>query len=148
MEIDTSNLTDSQISKLNKLIHSMEKENKTIKWWIIPKFSCLDAPSSYEEFGPCYYVEPEQDRYSKSKPPLKSGFNSKKEAEDWLENYLREKAKFNVATNDLNDLISNLGIIREKLAKREYIRTADWNKCFSSFTESMDHGLLREVTKE
>lgn len=41
-----------------------------------------------------YIVEEQTDSYSKSRPSLKSNFNSKEEAEEWLENYLKEESFF------------------------------------------------------
>ena len=51
MEIDTSNLTDEQISKLSEFVHIMEKENKATKWWIMPKYSALDNIADFEDIA-------------------------------------------------------------------------------------------------
>lgn len=145
MEIDTSNLTDEQISKLNEFIHNMVKENKTTKWWIMPKYPIFG--SEVQQFGQSYYVEPQKDDYSKSKPPLKSDFNTAEEANAWLNNYLFEEGLFSKAKNEINNLVCNLGHILEKFNCHEYATKDDWLKCFESFDSSLNHGTLKEVTK-
>ena len=147
MEFDTSNLTDEQISKLNDFIHTMEKENKATKWWIMPKYSALDNIADFERYGHCYQVEPQQDYYSRSRPPLKMGFNSKEEAQKWLDNYLKEEDLFLKAKDEVNNLVCNLGHIVNKLNRHEYVTNDDWHSCFESFNASFTHGSLKEVTK-
>lgn len=71
---------------------------ETTKWWIMPKFSPLHSSQEYEQFGPCYHVEEQEDSYSKSCPPLKSGFDSKEEAEKWLNDYLLKQEHFQSAS--------------------------------------------------
>ena len=146
MEIDTSNLTDEQISKLSELIHTMEKENKVTKWWIMPKYPVFG--SEVQQFGQQYHIEPEQFSYSRSKPPLKSGFNSAEEAREWLNDYLKEEDLFLKAIDEINNLNCNLGHIVEKLQKHEYITEDDWRNCFELFNSSKNYGALKEVTKE
>ena len=148
MEIDTSDLTDEQISKLNEFVHAMEEENKTAKWWIMPKYSALDNITEYNKYGHCYQVEPQQDYYSRSKPPLKIDVNSKEEAQLWLDNYLKEEDLFLKAKDEVNNLVCNLGHILSRFNRHEYVTKDDWFKCFESFDASMDHGTLKEVTKE
>ena len=104
MEIDTSNLTDEQISKLSEFVHTMEKENRATKWWIMPKYSVFDNRLEYEKYGHCYQVEPEEPTYSRSRPPLKTGFNSKEEAEAWLKDYLKDEDLFLKAKDEINYL--------------------------------------------
>lgn len=71
---------------------------ETTKWWIIPENTALHNDEDYDKFGPCYHVAEQEDYYySKSCPPLKSGFDSKEEAEKWLNNYLLEESVFNSA---------------------------------------------------
>jgi hypothetical protein len=147
MEIDTSNLTDEQISKLSEFVHSMENENrKAQKWWIMPNFDC------FEQYNPSiglnYFVEPQKDSYSRSKPPLKSDFESKEAAEKWLKEYLETKEDFEPALNDVNELIFNLNRIREKLRMFEKITRDEWKACFKDFEESLNHGSLNKVTKD
>lgn len=148
MEIDTSNLTGEQISKLSEFVHKMEEENKAIKWWIMPKYSVLDNIADFEKYGHCYQVEPQQDIYSRSKPPLKSGFESKEAAQKWLKDYLAEEDLFLKAIDEINNLNCNLGHILGKLNRHEYIMRDDWHNCFESFNVSMGCGALKEVTKE
>lgn len=148
MEIDTSNLTDEQISKLSEYVHKMEKENKATKWWIMPKYSVLDNIADFERYGHCYQVEPQQDIYSRSRPPLKSGFESKEAAEKWLKDYLAEEDLFLKAKDEINNLDCNLGHIVARLSRHEYVTKDDWLKCFESFDASLNHGTLKEVTKE
>lgn len=145
MEIDTSKLTDEQISKLGEFIHSMEKENdKITKWWIMPKYGVFSK--EVQEFGQSYVVEPQEDTYSRNRPPLKSGFGSKEAAEKWLTGYLKERALFTPAISDLNNFISNLNIIKEKLQNFENISNDDWHNCFISFNASLNCGSLSKVT--
>ena len=147
MEIDTSNLTDEQISKLTQFIYSMEEENtKATKWWIMPKYPIF-APE-VQQFGQSYYVEPEQDSYSRSKPPLKLGFESKEAAEKWLKDYLKEEDLFSKAKDEIDYLKGSLEQILARFNRHEYLTNDDWTKYFKSFDASMDHGTLREVTKE
>ena len=149
MEIDTSNLTDEQISKLSEYVHKMEEGNtKVTKWWIMPKYSMFSDMTEYEKYGPCYYVEPEQFSYSRSKPPLKSGFESKEAAQKWLDDYLKEEDLFSKAKDEINNLKCNLGHIFASLNQHVYVTKDDWLKCFGSFNTSMDHGSLKEVTKD
>ena len=146
MEIDTSNLTDEQISKLGEYVHKMEEENKkATKWWIMPKYPIFG--SEVEQFGQSYYVEPEQDSYSRSKPPLKSGFESKEAAEKWLKDYLAEEDLFLKAIDEINNLNCNLGHILEKFNRHEYVTEDDWRNCFELFNSSKNYGALKEVTK-
>lgn len=63
-------------------------QDKQEKWWIVPTCSPFDSSNLFDTFGYCYKVEPQKDSYSKSYPPLKSDFNSKEEAEEWLKEYL------------------------------------------------------------
>ena len=146
MEIDTSNLTDEQISKLSEYVHSMEEENtKATKWWIMPEYPVFG--SEVEQFGQSYYVEPEQDSYSRSKPPLKSGFESKEAAEKWLKDYLAEEDLFLKAIDEINNLNCNLGHLVSKLRNHQYITSTDIHDCFESFNASYNHGSIKEVTK-
>lgn len=145
MEIDTSNLTDEQISKLSEFIHTMEKENKATKWWIMPKYPVFG--SEVQQFGQQYHIEPEQFSYSRSKPPLKSGFNSAEEAREWLKDYLAEEDLFLKAIDEINTLKNNLGSLIQKLRNHQYITNTDIHDCFESFDASLNHGTLKEVTK-
>ena len=146
MEIDTSNLTDEQISKLSEFVHSMEDENtKATKWWVIPNFDVFEHYNP--SIGLNYFVEPEQVCYSKNRPPIKSGFNSQEAAEKWLKEYLKEEDLFSKAKDEINNLNCNLGHILEKFNHHEYVTKDDWLKCFESFDASLNHGTLKEVTK-
>ena len=149
MEIDTSNLTDEQISKLGEYVHKMEEENKkATKWWIMSKYSPFLGMADFAKYGPCYYVAPERDYYNKSNPPLKTGFNSKKKAQEWLDNYLKEEDLFSKAKDEIDYLERNLNRIIDKFNNHEYVTSTDWHNCFESFNTSKNHGTIREVTKE
>lgn len=145
MEIDTSNLTDEQISKLSEFVHTMEKENKATKWWIMPRYHIF-APE-IEQFGQQYHVEPQQDIYSRNKPPLKSGFNSAEEARKWLKDYLAEEDLFSKAIEEINTLKNNLGSLIQKLRNHQYITNTDIHNCFELFNESWDKGSISRVIK-
>lgn len=146
MEIDTSNLTDEQISKLNEFIHTMEEENtKVTKWWIMPRYPIFG--SEVQQFGQQYYIEPEKDSYSRSTPPLKSGFESAEKAREWLKDYLKEEDLFLKAIDEINTLKNNLGALVQKLRNHQYITNTDINKCFGSFNESWDKGSISNVIK-
>ena len=148
MEIDTSNLTDEQISKLSEFVHKMEEENKATKWWIMPQYSALENVMLYNKFGDCYQVEPQEVFYSRSRPPLKTDFNSKEEAEKWLDDYLEQEELFKSAIYDIDYTINNLNCIKGKLSKHEKINKPDWESCFERFNKSLDNGAIKEVTKE
>lgn len=68
---------------------------ETTKWWIMPNFNWNEQYNP--SIGLNYFVEEQQDSYSRSRPPLKSDFNSKEEAEKWLNNYLLEESVFQSA---------------------------------------------------
>ena len=147
MEIDTSNLTDEQISKLSEYVHSMEEENtKATKWWIMPEYPVFG--SEVEQFGQSYYVEPEQDSYSRSKPPLKTDFNTKEEAQKWLDDYLKEDDLFKKAADEIKYLECRLNKLVISLHNHQYISMTDIHDCFESFNASLKHGSIKEVTKE
>lgn len=103
--------------------------------------------SEESQFGKSYIVEEQTDSYSRSRPPLKSNFNSKEEAEEWLKNYLGEERVFKSAKDDIDNLVCNLGHVVEKLQKHEYITNDDWFNCFALYTESKIDGALSKVTK-
>lgn len=145
MEIDTSNLTDEQISKLNEFIHTMEEENKATKWWIVPRYPIF-APE-VQQFGQQYYVEPQEDTYSRSQPPLKCDFDSAEEAREWLKDYLAEEDLFLKAIDEINTLKNNLGSLMQKLRNHQYITNTDINMCFESFNNSWDKGSISRVIK-
>ena len=121
------------------------KPNK--KWWIMPKYTPFDNNDDYQQFGSCYYVTEQEDIYSKNCPPLKSNFDSKEEAEEWLKNYLKNKEMFEPAINDINNLVCNLGHVVEKLQRQEMISEIDWKNCFELFNQSKEMGALKKVTK-
>ena len=78
---------------------------ETTKWWVMPNF---DWDEQYNpSVGLNYFVEEEQEAYSINRPPLKSGFDSKKEAEKWLKNYLLEESVFQSAAKRF-DIFSKL----------------------------------------
>lgn len=148
MELDVDDFSSDELAKVNKLINFIKKNKKSKKWWIIPKYTPFDYNSyDYQEFGPCYYVTEQEDIYSKNCPPLKSGFNSKEEAEEWLKDYLRKESTFKVAIDDVDNLVCNLGHIVEKLQKREMISEDCWEVCFNIFNQSKEMGALRKVTE-
>lgn len=68
-----------------------DEMKKAEKWWIVPTNSPFINSNLFDTFGYNYKVEPQEDFYSKSFPPLKSDFNSKEEAEKWLKEYLETK---------------------------------------------------------
>lgn len=143
MEIDTHLLSDEQINKINEAVAEMLKENLYKKWWIMPKYPIFS--SEVQMYGQSYYVEPQQDTYSRNKPPLKSDFNTKEEAQKWLDDYLHEEDLFLKAIDEINNLNRNLGHLVDKLRKHERITNTDLNNCFESFNASWDRGSIREV---
>lgn len=107
-------------------------------WWIIPRYNVFSEEE--EIFGQSYIVEPQGDIYPRSRPPLKSGFNSKEDAERWLKEYLDTKpekpveyhevdiktkeciqAKRCYTTNELNEFLRTL----EKESVRDIVVTND-----------------------
>ena len=138
--------TDEERERVEALINQIEEEKKNKqKWWIVPKYRVFSEEA--QELGQSYTVEPQKDIYNRGKPPLKSDFNSKEEAEKWLNNYLEEEKLFKVARDELNNLIRNLGYVVEKLQRHEYISNEYWENCFARFNESKGHGYLMLVTR-
>ena len=94
-----------------------------------------------------YNIEIQEYSYLKYKVPLKSDFNSKEEAEEWLKNYLEEESLFKSAKDDVDNLVCNLAHVVEKLQKHEFITRDDWINCFKLYNESRMKGALGKVTK-
>ena len=146
MEFDTSDLNDEDITKISDFIFSLKKEKDTQKkWWIMPNFDCFEKYNP--SIGLNYFVEEQKDSYSRNRPPLKSDFNSKEEAEKWLKDYLEKECLFKSAKDDIDNVVCNLGHICEKLQKHEYIKQEDWFNCFIMFDKSRLSGALFKVTK-
>lgn len=138
--------TDEERERVEALINQIEEEKKNKKkWWIMPNFDIFEKYNP--SIGLNYFIEEQKDSYSKSRPPLKSDFNSKEEAEEWLKNYLEEESLFNSAEDEINNLNCNLGLIYDKLQKHEYITNDDWDNCFRMFNKSRLNGALFIVTK-
>ena len=138
--------TDEERERVEVLINQIEEEKKNKKkWWIMPNFDI------FEQYNPSiglnYFIEEQKDSYSKSRPPLKSDFNSKEEAEKWLKDYLETESLFKSAKDDVDNLVCNLGHVVEKLQKHEYIKQEDWFNCFKLFNKSRLNGVLSKVTK-
>lgn len=138
--------TDEERQRVEDLINQIEEEKKVQKWWVMPNFDC------FEQYNPSiglnYFVEPQKDSYSRNRPPLKSDFESKESAEKWLKEYLEQEVIFKSAINDIDNLVCNLGNIREHLRKHEYIGKGEWKSCFELFDESLNKGVLYYVTRE
>ena len=83
----------------------------------------------FEQYNPSIglncFIEEQKDSYSKSRPPLKSDFNSE-EAELWLKDYLEKENIFKLAKDDIYNLVCNLDYVVEKLQKHEFITRDDW----------------------
>ena len=142
-----SSFTDEERERVEALINQIEEEKKNKKkWWIIPNFDIFEQFNN-PSIKVNYFIEEQKDSYSRSRPPLKSDFNSKEEAEKWLKNYLEEESLFESAKNDVDNLVCNLGHIVEKFQKHEYITEDDWTKCFELYNESKIYGALFKVTK-
>ena len=95
--------TDEERKRVEALINQIEEEKKNKKkWWIMPNFDI------FEQYIPSiklnYFVEEQKDFYSRSRPPLKSDFNSKEEAEEWLKGYLEKESLFKSAKDDVDNL--------------------------------------------
>ena len=135
--------TDEERERVEALIKQIEEEKKAQKWWIMPKYAIFSKEA--QEFGQSYFVEPQTDSYSRSRPPLKSDFNSKEEAEKWLHKYIAENFMFDSARDDLNDLILGLDLLRGKLNKHEKITQDEWNACFRRVYKSALDGNLYQV---
>lgn len=142
MEIDTHLLSDEQINKINETVAEMLKENLYKKWWIRPTRGLFEP---YHNGCSSYVVEPQKDFYERNRPPLKSDFNTKEEAQKWLDDYLHEEDLFLKAIDEINNLNCNLGHLVGKLRKHEHITNTDLNNCFESFNASWDRGSIREV---
>jgi hypothetical protein len=140
-----TSFTDEELERVEALINQIEEEKKkkTQKWWIVPKYNLFSNEES--QFGESYIVEEQKDSYSRSRPPLKSDFNSKKEAEMWLHKHIVEKFMFDSARDDLNDLILGLDLLRGKLNKHEKITQDEWDACFRRVNKSALYGDLYQV---
>ena len=113
MEFDTTDFNEEEMAKVNELINSIRKEKESKKkWWIMPNFDIFEKYNP--SIGLNYFIEEQKDFYSRSRPPLKSDFNSKEEAEEWLKNYLEEESLFKSAKDDVDNLVFNLGHIVKK----------------------------------
>ena len=146
MEFDTTDFNEEEIAKVNELINSIRKEKEPKKkWWIMPTFDVFDYDNPRIIKG--YVVEEQKESYSKSRPPLKSNFNSEEEAKEWLKNYLYEEKLFDSAIMQINNLGSNLSKIVDNLKQHKMISEDDWYECFRMFNESRANGELAEVTK-
>ena len=146
MEFDTTDFNEEEIAKVNELINSIKKEKESNKkWWIMPNFDF------YEQYNPSiglnYFVEEQKEHYSKNRPPLKIDFDSKEKAEEWLKNYLKEEQLFDSAIMEIDNLGSNLSMIKDKLKQHKMVSEDDWTECFRMFDESRINGELAEVTK-
>lgn len=93
-------------------------------------------------------VEPQKDYYSRSCPPLKSDFESKEAAEKWLNDYLKEDDLFKKAADEIKYLERRLDKIVINLHNHQHISMMDIHDCFESFNASLNHGSIKEVTKE
>ena len=146
MEFDTTNFNEEDIAKVNDLINSIKKEKEPKKkWWIMPTFDAFDYDNPRTIKG--YVVEEQKEHYSKNRPPLKIDFDSKEEAEKWLNNYLKEEQLFDSAIMQIDNLRSNLSMIKDKLEQHKMVSEDDWSECFRMFNESRINGELAEVTK-
>lgn len=139
--------TDEERERVEALINQIEEEKKNKKkWWIMPNFDI------FEQYDPSiglnYFIEEQKDSYSKNRPPLRSDFNSKEEAEEWLKNYLEEESLFKPAEDDVDNFCCNISLIYSKLQKHKYITNDDWNNCFKMLNESRLNGALFKVTKD
>lgn len=138
--------TDEERERVEAFINQIEEEKKNKKkWWIMPNFDIFEKYNP--SIGLNYFIEEQKDSYSKSRPPLKSDFNSKEEAEKWLHKYIAENSMFNSARDDLNDLILGLDLLRDKLNKHEKITQDEWEDCFRRVSKSRLDGALYKVTK-
>lgn len=138
--------TDEERERVEALINQIEEEKKNKKkWWIMPNFDIFGQYNP--SIGLNYFIEEQKDSYSKSRPPLKSDFNSEEEAEEWLKDYLKKESLFKSAKDDIDNLNCNFGLIYDKLQKHEYITYDDWDNCFRMFNKSRLNGALFLVTK-
>ena len=139
--------TDEERKRVEALINQIEEEKKNKKkWWIMPNFDIFERYNP--SIGLNYFIEEQKDSYSRSRPPLKSDFNSKEEAERWLKDYLETESLFKSAKDDVDNLVCNLGHVINKLQKHDWVTRDDWDNCFRLFDDSMGNGALSKVTKD
>ena len=129
----------------NSVLEYRIKPEENQKWWVMPKYDCFSSEA--QQFGQSYVVEKQEDIYSKSRPPLKSNFESKEEAEKWLKKYLENERLYTNAIDDIENLVCNLGYVVDKLRKHEDMTEKDWDSCFALFNSSRIEGSLKQVTK-
>lgn len=101
MEIDTHLLSDEQINKINETVAEMLKGNLHKKWWIRPTHGLFEP---HHNACSSYVVEPQEDFYERNRPPLKSDFNTKEEAQKWLDDSKANKMKINLVQDQLYHL--------------------------------------------
>ena len=145
-ELDLNDFTDDEKSQVYDLINSIKKNKESNeKWWIMPLYDVFGE--DVERFGQVYKVEKQEKGYFRNRPPLKSDFNSKEEAEKWLSNYLEKDKLFQSAIMQIDNLGSNLSMIKDRLEQHIMISEDDWYKCFELFNESRLNGEIKRVTK-
>lgn len=137
--------TDVERIRVEALINQIEQEKKNKRWWIMPAFDAFDYDNPRVIKG--YYVEEQKESYSKSRPPLQKDFKSEEDAKRWLQNYLEEDKTFNNAIMQIDNLVCNLGKIKDMLSRHKMISEDDWYECFRLYNESRLHGELGNVTK-
>lgn len=86
-------------------------------WWIVPKYSTLDT--DFYKYGYCYFVEEQREFYARHKVPIKKDFETKEDAELWLNNYNEEDIEFKKSISEIKVLKSILDKIETKLYKHE-----------------------------
>ena len=110
---------------------------ETTKWWIMPNFDF------FEQFNPSiglnYFVEEQKESYSRSRPPLKSNFNSKEEAEEWLKDYLLKHGDFQKAAKRFEIFSSVISDFASLLNRQEPIE--------KTYLEFKIHEFLEDVGK-
>ncbi|MBR4397074.1 MAG: hypothetical protein IKS93_04395, partial [Methanobrevibacter sp.] len=122
--------TDEERQRVEDLINQIKEEKKAQKWWVMPKYPVFSK--EVRMFGQSYVVEPQKEFYTRSKPPLKTDFESKEAAEKWLNNYLAEDDLFKKAIDEIKYLEHRLDKLLTNLHNHRYISITDIHDCFES----------------
>lgn len=146
---DLNDFTEEEISRVNELIESIRKEKeKPKKWMVVPDFD--EFCPGKDDFEKTYHVEEDEGTYSKSRPPVRSGLNSKEEAEQWLETFTTNMI-FNSALDEVRTIQTRFELqfenIINKLEMRIKITHCEWmNLCNELYCKLKNNKAINKVT--
>ena len=108
--------TEEEINRVNELVESIKREkDKPKKWMVVPDFDVFC--SGRDDFEKTYHVEEDNGTYSKNKPPVRSGLDSKEEAEQWLETFTTNMV-FNSALDEVRKIQTRFDLQFENIINK------------------------------